>query len=78
MRRQAGHDDYVLAIEDLRDGPVHVRAAARDLEPWLKSFRTGACLQSAFGLCGRCGHIHADRDSTASVPQLHPVSDRVG
>ena len=60
-------DDYVLAIEDVRDGRVHVIRTAHDLEPWLKSFETGECLQPAFGLCGRCNGIHADRDVDGEV-----------
>jgi hypothetical protein len=55
-----GDDDYVFAIEDLRDGRVHVARTPRDLEPWLKSFKTGECVQPAFGLCGRCNGIPAD------------------
>lgn len=62
-----GDDDYVLAIEDLRDGRVHVMRTPRDLEPWLKSFKAGECLQPAFGLCGRCNDIHADRDVDGEV-----------
>ena len=55
-------DDYVLAIEDIRDGRVHVVRTPNDLEPWLRSFKTGECMQPAFGLCGRCNSVHADRD----------------
>jgi hypothetical protein len=62
-----GDDDYVLAIEDLRDGRVHIVKTARDLEPWLESFKTGECLQPAFGLCGRCNGIHTDRDVDGEV-----------
>lgn len=62
-----GDDDYILAIEDLRDGRVHVVKTRRDLEPWLESFKTGECLQPAFGLCGRCNGIHADRDVDGEV-----------
>jgi hypothetical protein len=60
-------DDYVLAIEDLRDGRVHLAKTPRDLEAWLKSFKTGECLQPAFGLCGRCDGIHADGDGDGEV-----------
>ena len=55
-------DDYVLAIEDIRDGRVHVVRTPSDLEPWLKSFKIGECVLPAFGLCGRCNAIHSDRD----------------
>jgi len=60
--KPVGDDDYIMAIEDLRDGRVHIVKTPRDLEPWLESFKTGECLQPAFGLCGRCNGIHADRD----------------
>ena len=60
-------DDYVLAIEDIRDGRVHVVWAPSDLEPWLKSFKNGECIQPAFGLCGRCNAIHGDRDVDGEV-----------
>ena len=60
-------DDYVLAIEDLRDGRVHLIRSAGDLERWLKSFKAGECVQPAFGLCSRCGGIHGDRDIDGEV-----------
>ncbi len=62
-----GDDDYLLAIEDGRDGRVHVARTPRDLEPWLKSFKSGECLQPAFGLCGRCNRVHADRDVDGEI-----------
>ena len=62
-----GDDDYILAIEDRRDGRVHVARTPRDLEPWLNSFKAGECLQPAFGLCGRCGRIHTDQDVDGEV-----------
>ena len=60
-------DDYVLAIEDVRDGRVHVVRTPSDLEPWLKSFKNGECIQPAFGLCARCNEIHTDRDVDSEV-----------
>ena len=62
-----GDDDYVVAIEDVRDGRVHVVRTPRDLEPWLRSFKTGDCVQPAFGLCGRCNRVHADRDVDGEI-----------
>jgi hypothetical protein len=62
-----GDDDYVLAIEDLRDGRVHIVKTPRDLEAWLESFKAGECLQPALGLCGRCNDIHAERDIDGEV-----------
>jgi hypothetical protein len=60
--KPVGDDDYVLAIEDVRDERVHVGRTPRDFEPWLKSLKEGRYVLPAFGLCGRCGEIHCDRD----------------
>ena len=65
--KSIGDDDYVLAIEDVRDARVHLVRTPRDLEPWLESFKTGECVQPAFGLCGRCNAIHTDRDVDGEV-----------
>ncbi len=65
--KAVGEDDYVMAIEDRRDGRIHLARSSRDLEPWLKSFKTGECLQPSFGLCGRCNGIHTDRDVDGEV-----------
>jgi hypothetical protein len=45
-------DDYVLAIEDVRDERVHVGRTPRDFEPWPKSVKEGRHVLPAFGLCG--------------------------
>ena len=55
-------DDYVLAIEDVRDKRVHVGRTPTDFEPWLRSVKEGRHVIPAFGLCGRCGEIHCDRE----------------
>lgn len=60
--KRVGTDDYVLAIEDVRDERVHVGRRPLDFEPWLKSVKEGGYVLPAFGLCGRCGEIHCDRD----------------
>jgi hypothetical protein len=52
-------DDYVLAIEDVRDKRVHVGRTPRD---WLRAVKEGRHVIPAFGLCGRCGEVHSDRD----------------
>ncbi len=36
-----GDDDYLMAIEDVRDGRVQLIRSAGDLEVWLTSFRQG-------------------------------------
>lgn len=65
--KRIGLDDYVLAIEDRRDGRVHLLQTPQDLEVWLKSIETGECLQPSVGLCGRCGRLHTDRDVDGEV-----------
>ena len=60
-----GDDDYVLAIEDVRDGRVHVVSTPQNLEAWLESFMVGECLQPAFGLCGTVTASTTTRTSTA-------------
>ena len=52
----------MLAIEDIRDERVHVGRTPPDFEPWLRSVKEGRYVLPAFGLCGRCGEIHCDRD----------------
>ncbi len=60
--RSAGLDDYMLAIEDVRDGRTHLIHSPDDLGVWLKSFKAGRCLQPAAAICGRCDKLHVDRD----------------
>ena len=60
--KPVGRDDYVLAIEDVRDERVHVGRTPRDFEPWLHAVKEGRHVIPAFGLCGRCGEVHCDRD----------------
>jgi hypothetical protein len=65
--KRIGLDDYVVAMEDRRDGRTHLLQTPRDLEVWLRSFEAGECLQPEFGLCGRCDRIHNDRDIDGEV-----------
>ena len=65
--KPVAEDDYVLAIEDIRDGRVHIARTPGDLEPWLKSFKMGECLRPKFGFCGRCDRLHSDRDVDGEV-----------
>ena len=60
--KPVGPDDYVLAIEDVRDERVHVGRTPQDFDPWLRSVKEGRHVIPAFGLCGRCGEIHCGRD----------------
>jgi hypothetical protein len=55
-------DDYVIGIEDVRDGRTQVVRSIGDLELWLRSFQQGRCEPAAFGICGVCDRIHHDRD----------------
>lgn len=56
-----GEDDYVLSIEDVRDGRTQLIRSPADLEVWLESFRLGICLQPVGAICGMCDRIHTDR-----------------
>ncbi len=60
--RCVGVDDYMLAIEDVRDGRTHLIHSPDDLGMWLKSFKAGRCLQPPAAICGRCDWLHVDRD----------------
>ena len=60
--RSVGSDDYIVAIEDVRDGRTHLLHAATDLAKWLESFELGRCIQPAAAICGRCDKLHVDRD----------------
>ncbi len=60
-------DDYVIGIEDARDGRTHLIRTPGDLEQWLDSFRQGRCEAAAFGICGVCDRIHGDRDANGEI-----------
>lgn len=60
--RKVSDDDYIAAIEDVRDGRVQLVRSSEDLRRWLESFRAGECLMPAAAICGRCDRIHFDRD----------------
>jgi hypothetical protein len=47
-----GDDDYVLAIEDVRDERLHV--VVRRRIGWLKAVEQGRYVLPALGLCERC------------------------
>jgi hypothetical protein len=57
-----GRDDYVMGVEGVRDGRIHLMRTPGDLERWLVSFKQGQCEPAAFGICGVCDRIHCDRD----------------
>lgn len=53
--------DYLVAIEDVRDGRTHVVQTADELERWLRSFVEGRCYPASYGICELCGRTHSDR-----------------
>jgi hypothetical protein len=57
-----GDDDYMLVIEDVRDGRVQLIHSTGDLETWLASFKQGRCRQPVRAICGVCDRILGDRD----------------
>jgi hypothetical protein len=58
--RPCGEDDLIIAVEDVRDGRVHLLHSLADLEEWLMSFKEGRCLQSAAAICDVCDSLHID------------------
>lgn len=60
--RTVGDDDFIIAIDDVRDGRTQLIHSAGDLRRWLDSFRHGKCLTPAAAICGRCDRLHIDRD----------------
>jgi hypothetical protein len=59
---KTGEDDYLMSIEDVRDGRVQLIHSTGDLETWLTSFEQGRCRQPVGAICGVCDRIHGDRD----------------
>jgi hypothetical protein len=53
--------DYLMAIEDRRDGRVQLIQTVGDLDVWVESFRQGVCLQPVGAICFVCDRIHTDR-----------------
>lgn len=53
--------DYLMAIEDRRDGRVQLIQSIGDLERWIESFRQGVCVQPVGAICFVCDGIHTDR-----------------
>lgn len=61
--RKVGDDDYLVAIDDIRDGRTQLIHSAGDLRWWLDSFLHGECLVPCAAICGRCDKLHMDRDA---------------
>lgn len=60
--KRVAEDDYLMAIEDRRDGRVQLIESVADLDAWIRSFDLGCCLEPKGALCGVCDRIHTDRD----------------
>ncbi len=60
--RPVGGDDYIVAVEDRRDGRTQLIHSSGDLRLWFESSRHGECLIPAAGICARCDKLHVDRD----------------
>jgi hypothetical protein len=60
--RCVGTDDYIVAIEDVRDGRTQLLHSPGDLRRWLDSFKAGECVMPGVAICGRCDRLHVDRD----------------
>jgi hypothetical protein len=60
--RSVGEDDFIVAIEDVRDGRTQLIHSSVDLRHWLQSFVDGICIIPAAAICGRCDRLHIDRD----------------
>jgi hypothetical protein len=64
---QIADDDYMIGIEDVRDGRTQLMRSVGDLEVWLESFRQGRCEPAAFGICGVCDRVHNDGDVDGEI-----------
>lgn len=60
--RPVADDDYIIAVEDRRNGRTQLIHSSGDLRLWFESFRHGECLIPAAGICARCNNLHVDRD----------------
>ena len=60
--RKVSDDDYIVAIEDVRDGRTQLIHSSRDLRKWLQSFVDGECAIPAAAICARCDKLHVDKD----------------
>lgn len=59
--RKTGDDDYIVAVNDRRDGRTQLIHSSGDLRLWVESFRHGECLIPVAGICARCNKLHVDR-----------------
>ena len=65
--RCVGPDDYIVAIEDVRDGRTQLLHSPSDLRVWLTSFKDGRCVVPGAAICGRCDRLHIDRDADGEL-----------
>jgi hypothetical protein len=59
---KTGEDDYLMGVEDVRDGRVQLIHGTSDLEIWRTSFQEGRCNPPTGAICGVCDRIHTNRD----------------
>ena len=65
-----GDDDYVISVEDRRDGREHVMETSKDLELWLDSFKQGRLLPPTKAFCDCCCKVHEDKDIDGELFEL--------
>ena len=63
-------DDYIIAIEDRRDGREHVMEDVQDFELWLDSFKQGRLGQLTKAFCDCCCKVHTDKDLDGELFEL--------
>ena len=63
-------DDYIISIEDRRDGREHVMEDVQDFELWLESFKQGRLLQPTKAFCDCCCKVHTDKDIDGELFEL--------
>ena len=71
-----GDDDYVVAIEDVRDERVHVGRTPRDFEPWLRSIKEGRYVLPTFGLWALWRPPPRSRPRARDLAHMYPVPSR--
>jgi hypothetical protein len=54
-------DDYLVAVQDVRDGRTHLLHDIEDVRTWLMSFKTGECLRPVAAICEVCDRLHNHR-----------------
>lgn len=53
--------DYIVSVQDVRDGRTHLLHSLQDLREWMMSFKTGECLRPVAAICEVCDRLHINR-----------------